>query len=587
MPPTAVSEFQAALAELSARSGVAVDKLVGNLGRLSPAEARAFITDAYPELLTPYLAASGQLTAQWYAEQPVGERKPGSKLYTPEPAPLAPAAQLAVSGRWALTQSNPATAMRGSATRHVLNASRETVTFNARAEGARWVRQAKPNACGFCKMLATRSVLQFDRFQGRDLSYTAQGVARKLDRDGKKTKDYTLVVIGRGGKPRKKGGRKLGSEYHDHCRCTAVPLRDGIYEPPGYVEQWTDQYIDAFDKYGSDAAAISRALDEGRIRPDRITAATAVTQPPAAPVAPAEPEQPQAVNLDRPTDDPLPQLPVKENLDTDIEGDLAATNPNFNDGNPRNQDNCTHTVVAYELRRKGYDVEATPAPRGGGRVYNSEILNRWVDGDGRARYIQNYVSTKKKMDAVATEWGDGARGWVTMIHKGGGGHIFVVENVGGKIRYIDPQSGSANQEALLLTKRRKAGSKITYVRVDDLTPTAKVLDPDDPLVITRAEGDAKRAAEAERKADIAKREAEVARLEAKEPKLENKELLRAAESEGYGLESGAMGDFVFGVKKARILTPSEMKEYLDNLPNERRKGAEAGIEWYRNWKAAQ
>ena len=293
MPPVAVTEFQDALAELAARSGEATDRLLARISALSPAEARAFITDAYPALLTPYMAASAQLTTQWYAEQPVADAKPGAKVFVPTPAPLAQASQLAISGRWALTQTAPTVALQGNATRQVLNASRQTVEFNARAEGARWIRKAKPNACGFCKMLATRAALQYDRFKGRDLSYASTGVRRKLDRDGNLTKDYTLVVIGRSGRSRNKTGRarKLGSEYHDHCRCTAVPLRDGIYEPPDYVERWTDEYIEAFDRFGGDAAAISQALDLGRIRPDRVTAvaedvATAATAA-AAPAAPA------------------------------------------------------------------------------------------------------------------------------------------------------------------------------------------------------------------------------------------------------------------------------------------------------------
>lgn len=293
MPPVAVTEFQDALAELAARSGEATDRLLARISALSPAEARAFITDAYPALLTPYMAASAQLTTQWYAEQPVADAKPGAKVFVPTPAPLAQASQLAISGRWALTQTAPTVALQGNATRQVFNASRQTVEFNARAEGARWIRKAKPDACGFCKMLATRAALQYDRFKGRDLSYASTGVRRKLDRDGNLTKDYTLVVIGRSGRSRNKGdrARKIGSEYHDRCRCTAVPLRDGIYEPPDYVERWTDEYIEAFDRFGGDAAAISQALDLGRIRPDRVTAvaddvATAATAA-AAPAAPA------------------------------------------------------------------------------------------------------------------------------------------------------------------------------------------------------------------------------------------------------------------------------------------------------------
>lgn len=272
MPPVAVTEFQDTLAELAAKSGEASDKLLRRISSLSPQEARAFITDAYPALLAPFLNASAELTTQWYAEQPTMERRPGSAVYTPEPAPIITNDQLAVSGRWALTQASPMMAMQGSSTRHVMNASRQTVVYNARRENVRWVRQAKLNACGFCKMLATRSVLRRDRFAGRDMTYTSQGVRRKRDSAGNLTKDYTLVVIGKRGNTR--GTRSLGSEYHDHCRCTAVPLRDGSYDPPDYVQQWTEDYKKLFDKNGGNAAAISRGLDAGRARAVKATVAS-------------------------------------------------------------------------------------------------------------------------------------------------------------------------------------------------------------------------------------------------------------------------------------------------------------------------
>lgn len=298
MPPTAVEQFQDALGELAARSGEASSRLLNRISVLSPVEARAFITDAYPELLTPFLAASSDLTAQWYAEQPTAARRPGVAEFVPVRPPLAGGEQLAISGRWALTQNDPVTALQGSATRNVMNASRDTVILNAQRENVRWVRQAKMNACGFCKMLATRAAKDLAQY-----SYSSQGVARKRDRYGNPTGDYTLVVIGKRGRKRRKGGRNFGSEYHDHCRCTAVPIRDGSYEPPDYVQEWTEQYDAIVAREGTgDLLKISNLMDVGRVRPDRVrvlqdgadlfTAATATAPPPPVDLdapAPARP----------------------------------------------------------------------------------------------------------------------------------------------------------------------------------------------------------------------------------------------------------------------------------------------------------
>lgn len=267
MPPVAVDEFQDAIGELAARTGEAADTLLSRISVLSPAEARAFITDAYPALLSPYLAASNDLTVQWYAEQPAAERRPGAAVFTPVAGPMRSGEQLAISGRWALSTAAPATALRGNATRQVMNQSRDTVIVNAEREGVRWIRKAKPNACGFCKMLATRAAKDLAQY-----SYKSEGVRRKLDRFGNPTGDYTLTVIGKRGRTR--GKRKLGSEYHDHCRCTAVPIRDGSYEPPDYVQQWTEEYDAIVKEHGTgDLLKISNLMDAGRVRPDRLRGA--------------------------------------------------------------------------------------------------------------------------------------------------------------------------------------------------------------------------------------------------------------------------------------------------------------------------
>lgn len=294
MPPVAVAEFQDAIGELAARSGEAADALLSRIRVLSPAEARAFITDAYPALLEPYLKASSDLTMQWYAEQPTAPTQRGSGIFVPEAAPMRAGEQLAISGRWALSTSDPSTALRGNATRQVLNQSRDTVIVNAQREGVRWVRQAKSNACGFCKMLATRAAKDLAQY-----SYKSEGVRKKLDRYGNPTGDYTLMVIGKRGRKRRKNGRNLGSEYHDHCRCTAVPIRDGNYEPPEYVQQWTEQYDAIVKEHGTgDLLKISNLMDAGRIRPDRIKPAVDAGADLFTAAAATEPAPP--VNLDEP-----------------------------------------------------------------------------------------------------------------------------------------------------------------------------------------------------------------------------------------------------------------------------------------------
>jgi hypothetical protein len=185
----------------------------------------------------------------------------------------------------------------------------------------------------------------------------------------------------------------------------------------------------------------------------------------------------------RPPEDPLPNLKAKKAFRVNRDGDLKAVNPFFATGKTY-QFNCTHCVTAHELRRRGYDVEATPLPQEmvarGGRATNAEILSRWEDTIGTNRSL-SVASGKKALEDTVRDWGDGARGWVTVHWRGGGGHIFLVENNSGKIEYSDPQDPAV--DAVEHIRRRKRGfGTLQLVRVDDLTPTEDILRAGDPLV---------------------------------------------------------------------------------------------------------
>lgn len=252
MPPVAVAEFQGVLGELANRAGVAISRLLPRLARMTLREQLVFITDAYPALLDPFLSASARMTTQWYAEQPTtGGRAataagPGARLtpaaFAPEPAQLPTPERLAVSGRWAMLQPQPLQAMRGSATRAIFDASRDTVLDNAEREGVRYARYASATACGFCRMLASRGG-----------EYRSEAAA--------------LTVVAR----RRRGTRPLGERYHDNCKCLAVPVRDGVYEPPSYVEQWQNDYDRARLDGARTPNEIARAMDAmARQRRERL-----------------------------------------------------------------------------------------------------------------------------------------------------------------------------------------------------------------------------------------------------------------------------------------------------------------------------
>ncbi|WP_280473292.1 hypothetical protein [Nocardia asiatica] len=124
--------------------------------------------------------------------------------------------------------------LSGATQRYVTTAARDTITENAEREGVRWARHAQPDACAFCRLLATR---------GPDYL----------------TKESAKRVVGRNGLTR--GKRKIGELYHDDCGCEPVPVRAGdSYEPPAYVARWNTQYSDAYDEGDGDFKSILRAM---------------------------------------------------------------------------------------------------------------------------------------------------------------------------------------------------------------------------------------------------------------------------------------------------------------------------------------
>lgn len=201
--PSEVAAFQALIAQLA-------DAATSDVSALVESSEWAELVESYPELLDPYIAAAGQLTAEWYQSL-------SPTPFAVEVAAPPPKSALASNVRWALTQQDPVGAVVGSAERQVFTASRETVLENARREKVRFARYASANACSWCRVLATRDPVY----------YSAENALKG----------------------------------HDNCHCMAVPVRSGdTYEPPEYVNRWRDEYAAARDEVGGNLNDITNYL---------------------------------------------------------------------------------------------------------------------------------------------------------------------------------------------------------------------------------------------------------------------------------------------------------------------------------------
>lgn len=228
------SELRSALVDLNT---LMVSDLAA-LWRAVDGQDVEFLRDALqaevPGVVDPYLAAAGDITADWY------EAQAPDLNYVARPAALVDEGQLQATARWAagtvLTKSpvSPLDLLAGSMQRALFNESRETIVENAEVEpGARWARHASANACEFCRMVATRGAV-----------YTSESAASRVG--GRGVDESTNIGRRRGGQARgirARGNQSIGDKYHDHCHCIAVPVRPGqSYNPPSYVEEWEAEY---------------------------------------------------------------------------------------------------------------------------------------------------------------------------------------------------------------------------------------------------------------------------------------------------------------------------------------------------------
>jgi Papain fold toxin 1, glutamine deamidase len=132
--------------------------------------------------------------------------------------------------------------------------------------------------------------------------------------------------------------------------------------------------------------------------------------------------------------------------------------------------NCAHCVQAYELRRRGMEVEATGLPD---ELMPSEasLGGRQLADVQQAWGVEFTVAAPIEIAKAFKAYGPGSRGFVAVLWYFGGGHLFSVYNVGGHIRFVDPQTGAADVSHYFELARWRA-----YARVDDAEPGSMVLD---------------------------------------------------------------------------------------------------------------
>lgn len=172
--------------------------------------------------------------------------------------------------------------------------------------------------------------------------------------------------------------------------------------------------------------------------------------------------------------DPLPSLPHEYAPGSDtIDFDAMRTNPDYFLGDGYTI-NCAHVVNAYELRRRGYRVSATRLPDNMVGRQVQQVLNTWTDASGQHRAMT--LTRTATVANIINNWPPGARGWIAVNWKTGGGHVFNVEKTPeGAVNYVDAQTNTVMDPTTVSTYWNRATPLAKIARVDDLTPSNDVL----------------------------------------------------------------------------------------------------------------
>lgn len=153
----------------------------------------------------------------------------------------------------------------------------------------------------------------------------------------------------------------------------------------------------------------------------------------------------------------------------DVAQALKDTNPNYSKGKEYRV-NCQRCVYAYEMNRRGYDVEAQPRIMQG----VDTTANNWRN------IMENQTwdklpsrNTINKILEKMNGYGDGARAVVYVAWKGGrSAHVFIAEQQGIGTVFTDPQTGYYVDIHQYMNAAIKGKTEIS--RIDNLKPSDKI-----------------------------------------------------------------------------------------------------------------
>lgn len=150
-----------------------------------------------------------------------------------------------------------------------------------------------------------------------------------------------------------------------------------------------------------------------------------------------------------------------------IDDAAKGTNPRRGDISLAN--NCSSCANAYEMRRRGFDVEA----EGVGQVgrYSQEYVDGWWhEKDGTPAFANPLLSVNG-LNSFMKKQPAGARGFISGSWEQGGGHVFVWEKTKDGVRYLNPQTPEDIDGSWFISQMKASSLRAT--RIDDKVPNER------------------------------------------------------------------------------------------------------------------
>ena len=200
----------------------------------------------------------------------------------------------------------------------------------------------------------------------------------------------------------------------------------------------------------------------------KVTGATRGWKPPQKPanVASQATQTTNAVVQSTQKDPVELALGITKGKGFSIEESVKKANPNYSQGGAY-RINCQRCVQAYELRRRGYNVEALPKPPAAQNTvcWGSEVFNGY--GKSRLDAVGAYTTgqSAKQVKAELAQAPDGARYSIYIQWKNSrSAHVFIAEKENGVVKYYDPQPGSMDASGYFARGKAK---RFGFFRMDD------------------------------------------------------------------------------------------------------------------------